>query len=63
MAKFTVTVTEIYCKKFAIDACDAETAEAILRGRWDQGEIDPTDGGFDHVEIDCEDEVPEEAGR
>jgi hypothetical protein len=54
MAKFTVTVTEIYCKAFEIETADAETAEALIQGQWDQGEIEPTDGGFDHVEIAAE---------
>jgi hypothetical protein len=54
MAKYTVTVTEIYCKAFEIESTDAETAEALLRGQWDQGKIEATDGGFDHVEIAAE---------
>ncbi len=63
MAKFTVTVTEIYCKTFEIETTNAETAEAIVRGQWDQAKIDLVNGRgtFDHVEVDAE--VGEGAGN
>jgi hypothetical protein len=65
MAKFTVTVTEFYCKALTIEACDAETAEALVRGQWDQGEHDlgRQDGTFDHVEFEAEKERTQERGR
>jgi hypothetical protein len=58
MAKFTVMVTECYCKALTIEACDAETAEALVRGQWDQGEHDVSrqDGTFDHVEFEAEEQ-------
>ena len=63
MANFTVTVTEVYCKALEIEACDAETAEALVRGQWDQGELDLTKerGTFDHVEVGAEvqEEMPQ----
>jgi hypothetical protein len=56
MAKFTVIVTEIYCKAVEIEAPDAETAEAVIQGQWDQGEIGLANerDTFDHVEVGAE---------
>lgn len=56
MAKFTVTITEIYCKAIALDAPDAETAEALIQDQWDQGEHDLANERhtFDHVEVAAE---------
>jgi hypothetical protein len=62
MPRFQVSVTEVYVKMVAVEAPDSETAETLVRGRWDQGQIDPTDNGFDHVEVYCEDELLAEEG-
>ncbi len=63
MAKFMVTVTETYCKAIPIEASDAETAEALIRGLWDQGELDlaAKRDTFDGVAFEAQpqDEVPD----
>jgi hypothetical protein len=56
MNKYVVMVTEVYYKAIAIEACDAETAEALVQGQWDQGAHDLANEKdcFDHVEVAAE---------
>jgi hypothetical protein len=55
MARLNVTIVETYVKQIAVEAPDAETAEVIVRGRWDQGQLDLAGerGTFDGVEVYC----------
>ncbi len=67
MAKFTVMVTETYYKavEVEIEASDAETAEALVRGRWDQGGLDlgRRPERFDGVAFDAQPLEDEDDGQ